>query len=414
MEIQGKLVKNMITSEMYERVAKNVGCTINQLMEKHKRVKEANADALKSAGVSEEEIDTKTLRMCAAEMRVETARLSKSGCEMLEGVFLSTPRYKDWGKVFYEKYKTMLNGLDEMGRTMLVSQGLITLYLHDEQGGYAIHHNPSLTNKQVFAEGCEVMKGSVLPKQATDIGDGTGFFVCIENKSNPTYPSGSPNYAYGKARATQDLERTCLFYGRKVGDTSAPTLMEFKFRGDLAKVNYPTFSPLRIPANVSKNGVAYAKAGVSTYTLEESVANIFSKPPMLADGSGFIADNLKVLNGLEGVRPYVESLSDKDKWDALACTIMEVAHIDPRESGGYVITCADLDLISPHAPIDLYVSQEEEHKVSFGVGSILAVVGQPYINRDDEPKIANTGWYCVESVDIVEYDTNEEDDNWEQ
>tara|TARA_R110002167_G_scaffold56925_8_gene161336 strand:+ start:1633 stop:2913 length:1281 start_codon:yes stop_codon:yes gene_type:complete len=405
----------MITSDMYERVAKNVGCTVNELQARHTQLMDANGASLAKAGVSAEEIETKTLRMGAAEMRAEKARLGRSGCSMLEGMFISSPRYKDWGKVFYGKYQKLLEPLDLESRKNLVAQGLVTLYLHDDvKGGYSIVHNPSLTSKQPFEQGVAEMNGAALPKQATKIGDNSGYFVCIENKSSPTYPSGSPNYAYGKARSTEDLEKTCLFLGREQGDTSSPSLIPMKFKGELAKTDYPTFSPLRIPANLSKNGVAYTKAGVSTYTLEESVASMFPNPPMLADGTGIIADNMPVLEGLDSIEAHCATLSDKEKWDALACVVMEVAHIDPREKGGFILTCADMDITSMSPPLDLYVSQAEEAKVDFGVGSILAVIGSPYVGREGDGRLGVTGWWCVESLGSLTIDEIAEgEDDWE-
>lgn len=389
----------MANNEMYERVAKNVGCSVGELSSRHKRVLDAHALSLQANGLTEADIDTKTLRMAAAELRSEKAKLSRSGCVMLEGMFLSTPRYKDWGKVFYNKYKDLLASLDGEGRKALVAQGLVSLYLVDDlDGGYKMVHNPSLTNKTAFAEGVAETHVSALPRQATRIDDGTGYFVCIENKSSPTYPSGSPNYAYGKARSTEDLERTCLFIGRKVGDSSAPQVIPMKFRGDLAKVNYPTFMPLRIPANLSRNGTAYAKAGVSTYTLDESVKEIFAKPPLMTTGGGLIADNMEILKGLDEIESFVGTLSDKEKWDALCAVVMEVAHIDPREKGGAIITLSDLDLMSSAPPLDLYVNMEEDMKLDFGVGSLLAVVGQPYVGREGDGRLATTGWWCVENM----------------
>ena len=404
----------MTTQEMYERVAKNVGCSVAELVSRHTRTMTANTPALEASGVSAEDIKTKTLRMAAAEMRAEKAKLSRSGCTMLEGMFISSPRYKDWGKTFYNKYSTLLGTLGGEGRNALVSQGLVTLYLNDDlEGGYKVFHNSSLTNKQVFEEGVAEMHTNTLPKQATKIEDGTGYFVCIENKSSPTYPSGSPNYNYGKARSTEDLERTCLFLGRKVGDKGL-VVMPMKFKGDLAKVNYPTFMPLRIPANVSKNGVAYTKAGVSMYTLDNSVEDIFEKPPMTPTGEGLIADNMKVLKGLDDIEEYVGTLSDKEKWTAICSVVMEVAHIDPRENGGAIITLSDMDLMSSSPPLDLYVNAEEDMKLDFGVGSILAVVGQPYVGREGDGRLALTGWWTIETVGIQmpTGETDSEEDDW--
>lgn len=408
----------MISTDMYERVAKNVGCSVSELLARHTKAKDAHAVSLVAAGVAEEEVENKTLRMAAAEMRAETARLSRSGCSMLEGMFISSPRYKDWGKTFYAKYQKMLQPLAEEGRNNLVAQGLVTLYLHDDATGkYRIIHNPSLTNKAPFEAGFAEMVGDSLPKQATEIGDGSGHFVCIENKTSPTYPSGSPNYSYGKARATQDLEKTCLFLGKEKGDSGAVRVIPMKFRGDLAKVGYPTFSPLRIPMNLSKNGVGYAKNGVSTYTLDESLANMFSKPPLSSDGTGLLADlpNVPILDGLDFIEEHCGTLSDKQKWDALACVVMEVAHIDPRERGGYILTLSDLDLTSMSPPLDLYVNAEEDSKVTFGVGSVVVVIGSPYVGREGDGRLAITGWYCVEEVGSLASEDSEEEgaDDWE-
>lgn len=407
----------MISTDMYERVAKNVGCSLNELLARHTKAKDAHAASLVAAGVAEAEVENKTLRMAAAEMRAEKARLSRSGCTMIEGMFISSPRYKDWGKVFYDKYQKLLQPLGEEGRNNLVAQGLVTLYLHDDVSGeYRIIHNPSLTNKTVFEVGFAEMQGPTLPKQAKEIGDGSGYFVCIENKTSPTYPSGTTNYSYGKARANQDLERTCLFLGTEQGGSIR--VIPMKFRGDLAKINYPTFSPLRIPVNLSKNGVGYAKNGVSTYTLDATLAEMFSKAPLNADGTGLLADlpNLPILDGLDFIEEHVNTLSDKEKWDALACVVMEVAHIDPREGGGYIMTLSDLDLTSMSPPIDLYTTATEDSKVTFGVGSVLAVVGSPYIGREGDGRLAVTGWYCVEEVGTHSpEDSGEEDssDDWE-
>lgn len=397
---------------MYERVAKNVGCTVQELMARHESVKNSQAVALAKSGVPESEMDTKTLRMAAAEMRAERIRLTRSGATMMEGMFLSVPRYKDWGKVFYAKYQKMLAPLPAEARRNLVAQGLVGLYLHDDvNGGYTHVHNPSLLAKTAFAEGVAETATSSLPAQATEIGDGSGFFVCIENKSSPTYPSGSPNYAYGKARATQDLERTCLFLGRKSGTSDAPSLFSFTFRGDLAKTQHPTFTPGRVAASVSRNGDRlYAKNNVTAFSEDSNVANIFPMAPLMPDGTGLIPTHMKMLDGLDGINDYVASLSDKEKWDALVGVVLEVAHIDPRENGGYILTCADMDLTSATPPLDLYVSQEEDSRVTFGVGSVVVAVGSPYTGREGDGRLAVSGWWAVEEVGVAQLDDEVEEE----
>jgi hypothetical protein len=402
----------MITNEMYERVAKNVGCSVASLVERHTACKDLNAVALAKSGVASDQIETKTLRMVAAEIRAESARLKRSGCKMVEGMFLSFPRFKDWGKVFYTKYSKMLSELGEEARQNLVAQGLVNLYLHDdENGGYRVLQNASLASKVSFEEGFTESHTDVLPKQAMALNDGTGYFACIENKTTPTYPSGGVNYAYGKLRANEDLERTVLFMGREVG-TEEIKILPMKFKGKMAKQVMPTFMPLRIPVVVGKNGL-YAKANVSVPTLDASVANVFPAPPLASDGTGLLADmqNIPLLNGLDSIEGHVNGLNDAEKWDALASVVLEVAHIDPRENGGYILTCADMDLTSMSAPLDLYVSSQEERKVDFGVGSVVVVVGQPYISRDGDARLAITGWHCVESMGVhaAEEDAIEEE-----
>jgi len=402
------MVRKMITSEMYERVAKNVGCTVDALIARHTACKDNNAVALASSGVSSDDVETKTLRMVAAEIRAEKARLARSGCKMVEGMFLSFPRFKDWGKVFYTKYSKMLSGLDEESRKTLVAQGLVNLYLHDdENGGYRVLQNASLASKLAFEEGCSEGHTANLPKQAVALEDGSGYFACIENKTTPTYPSGGMNYAYGKLRANEDLERTVLFMGREVG-TDAISILPMKFKGALAKTVIPTFTPLRMPVVIGKNGL-YTKPNVSVPTLDSSVANIFPAPPLFSDGTGLLADMPKIpmLKGLDDIEAHVNGLNDAEKWDALVSVVLEVAHIDPRENGGYIMTLGDMDLTSMSPPLDLYVASQEEIKVDFGVGSVVVVVGQPYISRDGDSRLAITGWHCVDAMGVAAYEAAE-------
>ena len=156
---------------------------------------------------------------------------------------------------------------------------------------------------------------------------------------------------------------------------------------------------------------------MSTYILDSNLANMFSKPPLAADGTGLLADlpNLPILDGLDFIEEHCGTLSDKEKWDALACVVMEVAHIDPREKGGYIITLGDLDITSVSPPLDLYVNPEEDAKVTFGVGSVVVVVGSPYVGREGDGRLAVTGWYCVEEVGSLSLEVSEEEtaDDWE-
>jgi hypothetical protein len=110
--------------------------------------------------------------------------------------------------------------------------------------------------------------------------------------------------------------------------------------------------------------------------------------------------NVTPLTGLADLEGWLGSLSDKEKWDALCAMPLEVAHIDPREKGGYIITLADLDITSPIPPIDLWVSKEEESKVDFAVGSIVIACGGGWIGKDDGmPRMSVSGWWVMDSVE---------------
>ena len=92
----------MVDANIIERVAKNVGCPVDTLLAKHQSVLEANRSNLEKTGLSAEDIDMKCLRMASAELRVISARLQRSGCENIEGMFISVPRTKDIAQAQYK------------------------------------------------------------------------------------------------------------------------------------------------------------------------------------------------------------------------------------------------------------------------------------------------------------------------
>ena len=71
------------------------------------------------------------------------------------------------------------------------------------------------------------------------------------------------------------------------------------------------------------------------------------------------------------------------------------------------MTLGDMDLTSMSPPLDLYVASQEEIKVDFGVGSVVVVVGQPYISRDGDSRLAITGWHCVDGMGVAAYEAAE-------
>ena len=397
--------EKMVDDKIIERVAKNVGCNVETLMAKYESVRSANTANLEANGLSQEDIDMKCLRMASAELRVITARLQRSGCENIEGMFVSVPRTKDIAERQYANMKNTLRGLDEEARTALVAQGALVLFLEDDvNGGYRYIHNPSLESKQDFEIASAEKHMDALPKNAMNIEDGTGHFCLIADKSAPKWASGSPNYRYGRYKPQSEPMRDCVFLGRSADN---PTIRPIKvrFNGEDAKTIHPTFITGRIPVKLGRNGdVGYTKSGVSVFSADESVVSIFDSAPFDEGGEGLLKDLVGAtpLTGLGDLEGWLGSLSDKEKWDALCAMPLEVAHIDVRENGGFIITLADLDITSPIAPIDLWVAKEEESKVDFAVGSLVVAVGGGWIDKSTGmPRMSVSGWWVMDSVEGV-------------
>lgn len=391
----------MVDNTVMERVAKNVGCSVEALRAKHESVLSANKANLEATGLSADDIGMKTLRMAAAEMRAVTARLSRSGATMLKGMFVSVPRTKDIAKKQYENMAKTLGNLPEEARMNMVAQGNIVLWeVDDVDGGYIYHHNASLEGKQPFSEGRAERKAESLPKAAMALPDGT-HFALIADKSAPTWPSGGENFRYGRYRAQSEPQRDCLWLGSE--DGGKVRSIKVRFSGEDAKTQHPTFVLGTLPARLGKNGdTAYAKSGVSVFTEDPSVFNMFSAPPVDGNGGGLLAEhtNIALLDGLGNIEEWLGTLSDSEKWDAQCAVPLEVAHIDPREGGGYVITLADLDITSPVAPLDLWVSREEHAKVDFAVGSVVLALGGAWIGKDDGmPRMMVNGWWVMDSIE---------------
>lgn len=397
--------EKMVEANILERVAKNVGCPVESLVAKHESVLEANSANLKANGLSDADIDMKCLRMAAAELRVVAARLARSGCENIEGMFVSVPRTKDIAARQYSNMQNTLRGLDEEARTALVAQGALVLFLEDNvNGGYRYIHNPSLEGKQSFEIASAEKHMDSLPKAAMDIEDGTGHFCLIADKSSPTWPSGSPNYRYGRYKPQSEPMRDCVFLGRSA-DNQTIRPIKVRFNGEDAKTIHPTFITGRLPVKLGKNGdIGYTKSGVSMFSQDDSLISIYDSAPFDSGGDGLLKDLVGAtpLTGLADLEGWLGSLSDKEKWDALAAMPLEVAHIDPRENGGYIITLADLDITSPIAPIDLWVAKEEESKVDFAVGSLVVAVGGGWIDKTTGmPRMSVSGWWVMDSVEGV-------------
>ena len=392
-------------SELKETVAKNVGVTVDALNARIEEVLTENKAAWINAGKSDDDCQVLAIRVAGRQLKAEAERLSRSGAEVLTGMFVSSPRYKDFAKSGYAKMKNTLGTLNEEARLALVAQGRITIIQDNLDGSYTHTINPTFKKSSLDEETSEIVLHS-LPKHVQEL-DASTWFQIIENNTMPTFQSGDANPRYGRARKLSEPVRECLFLGKR--GSADIELITIKFENDLALENQPTFVPGRLPVRMGRNGVGYAKPGVTKFHADESLATVFAAPPFAVSGDG--ASGL-IVDLVDGVWPqgdflpsfdllpeHVNKWADTDqKWDKLCAVHGEVVHIDPREKGGYIITVGDLDITSTAPSIDVYVPAEHEFRMDFGVGSEIAVVGRAWISRDDECRMDSTAWWVCDSI----------------
>jgi hypothetical protein len=379
---------------MMQRVAQNIGSTEDALRARMEQVLDENRSAWMNAGKTEEECGVNALRIAGRQLKTQKTRLAKSGAAVYEGMFVSVPMFKDWAKSVYKKNAGVLATAEEPVIEGLVEQGIVTVYEDNLDGSYTKRYNPSLARGDEFSMEHETAEVSSLPKDTYAVGNGLHFHM-IWNNSTPTWPSGQKNFKYGAARPLSEKERTCMFLGRKEGSGDVE-VFSFRFSGALAEDQFPTFVPGTIAMKPARNGnTAYGAAGMSAFAADPSLSSIFAGAP---DALVAELEGVKTLDSLDGIRAYVETLGDKEKWNALAAVMTEVVHIDPRDNGGYIVTVGDLDIMSTAGTVDVYVPAAHESLVDFSVGSTLMVVGSPYISRDDEPRLMTTAWWCAESL----------------
>lgn len=130
-------------SELKETVAKNVGVSLDTLNARIDEVLKENKEAWTNAGKSDEDCTVLAIRVAGRQLKAEAAKLSRSGAEVLTGMFVSSPRYKDFAKSGYAKMKNTLEAVDEDQRLNLVAQGRITIIQDNLDGTYTHHINPT-------------------------------------------------------------------------------------------------------------------------------------------------------------------------------------------------------------------------------------------------------------------------------
>jgi hypothetical protein len=383
----------MIDDKVIERTAKTLNTDAATLKARTDEVLAIQGAAWKNAGKSEEDSYALALKVAGSKIRNANARLARSGASKMEGMFVSVPRPKEWGKILYNKMKGQLSNATEEVRQTFVDNGKIVLFNDNGDGSYTRY-----AREDFFGQDTTTV--TELPSNAMQL-DGMTHFYCVWDSNNPTFPSGDANFKFGKPRPQNERERTSLFFGRTEGESGWKAI-NVTAQSKAADIQYPTFTPLTMALRLGKNGDrAYVKADMAEVTIDPSKADIFE-----ADPKGLMAEYLgeeNMLSGFDDLRAYYDTFNGKDGWwDRMLGVIGEVIHIDPRDNGGYTLVCADLDIASTAPVVEVYVGANDSHRVDFAVGTKILLVGQTWRTRDtDEQRLSVNGWWPFDEVEAM-------------
>jgi len=390
---------------MINNVAKTVNVAADTLRSKAESVLAEQGAAWKNAGKSDDDCGILALRVAARMISTENARLSRSGATKYEGMFISVPRPKEWGKILYNKMSGQLRAATEDVRNVLVESGAVVLFENNHDGTYTRHAREDFY-------GVETADVSELPRHTQKLDENTHFFV-VWDKNNKTFPSGDANFKYGRPRPQDERERTMLFLGRKQGTTDEVKTLTVKATQKGADVQYPTFTTGTIALRPAANGTtAYAKDGVSVFESDAAVAGIFSADPLTLVPQIIGQENM--ISGLDKLGQYYDTHNGNDGWwDRTLATVAEVIHIDPRDNGGYVLVCADLDIASTAATVDVYIPSEQDSLVDFAVGTKVLLHGQAWRTKEGEDRMSISGWYAFDKIAVMD-EVVSTNDGWDE
>jgi len=396
----------MIDEKVIERTAKTLNTDVATLKARTDEVLASQGAAWKNAGKSDDDCYALAIKVAGSKIRNSNARLARSGASKMEGMFVSVPRPKEWGKILYNKMKNQLMNATEEVRMTFVDNGAVVLYTDNADGTYTRY-----AHEDYFGQ--DTSSVSELPNNSMQL-DGITHFYCVWDKTNKTFPSGDANFKYGNARPQDERERTSLFFGRVEGTNNDWSAFSVTAQGGAADIQYPTFTPLTMALRLGKDGKrAYVKADMAEVTLDASKADLFPTDP-----KGLMAEHLgeeNMLSSLEDLRTYYDTFNGKDGWwDRILGVVTEVIHIDPRDNGGYTLVCADLDINSTAPVLEVYVGASDAHRVDFAVGTKTLLVGQTWRTRDtDEQRMSVNGWWPFDEVEPMAETPATDGDGWD-
>ena len=390
-----------MSNDMLNNIAKTLNVAPEVVQERADIVLAEQGAAWKNAGRSEEDCFILALRVAGRNITSENARMRRSGADTYEGMFISVPRPKEWGKILYNKMKNQLSGASSEVRQTFVDNGSVVLFEDNHDGTYTRY-----AAEKYFGQAESDI--SALPKHTMPLDTNTQFYV-VWDKNNATFPSGDANFKYGAPRPQDERERTSMFFGRPQGTKGEPQVFTVSGNALAADVQFPTFMPLTIPLKTGKNNRCYLNINVSTPTLNPDLATMFSGSPL--DMLPAIIGNENMLPNLGALAGYYDQYNGTDGWwDRMCATVVEVIHIDPRDNGGSILVCGDTDITSMAPTIDVYCDDVP----SFGVGTKMMIVGQVWRTREMEDKISVNGWWAFDEIPVmVQVDFESNDTGWE-
>ena len=382
-----------MTEQMINNLAKSLNTTPENLTETAAQILTEKGPDWQRAGHDENACNILSVRVAAQMIGRENAQMSRSGATRFEGMFISVPRAKEWGKILYNKMKNQLETLPPEAADNFIRDGNVVMFHSNGDGTYQRRGKAAFFNG---GNGDDIDETTVseLPRHTVTMSDGTTAFYVVWDKNNPTYPSGDPNFKYGKPRPQDERERTCLFLGRKEGTNDEPSLITVKAEGKAADNLYPpTFVAGTIALKTGRNpAVAYAvKNGLSVFNSDVTKQGVFTNEPIGIVQSILEGDFLPNFDTLE---TFINENEGTDGWyDRNVAVIGEVIHMDPRDNGGCVLIVSDLDITSLAPPQEVFVSGVHSEKVDFAIGTKVMLFGQVWRTREGDIRLTVNGWY---------------------